>query len=703
MFYGSVHADGYAFIRLYPSTSFTNLRISIQVLTTFASVGLPVAEFDTRSIGVMLETNLVTGGGVVGFSGTAFLGADDTAKAITALHYLGRQMCVDSLLQKYEAETCFKTYPGERNPIISVNCCVLICLLTRDNPMEFTPHITKILHFVCRQLTMRLANEKWHCHRFYWQMLLAEGLALLHNSENAELLRQIFNGNTLLQEDITQTSLAILIDIISTQQLNGCWDENCEVTAYAVLTLSFLSRLPWFENQGKTAGRILKSMEMGKSYLIDHRDRWSTGSHIRIEKVTYASTILSEAYCIAAAVAPFHTREVNDRFSEPLPSYETTDRKIRGARKIIQATELFASADEDILDIAEAQASYSMSYLERQRLEIFPRDNMGEDKYLAFIPITWTTCSSINNGAVGIGVLREMMVLSMLNYQVDEFMETAVVGELAEEPDSVKSIIRQLFRETKTGVNDASATTCRVVPSFPANANGTGNSELKGIKATLNRYITHILLNPAVLQSPSRIQHWLAVELENFLLAHVTQAADNHRLRSYQISQEINLRIPDAHDQSSLTQTFHHWVRSTSADHTSCSFSFIFYICLVANKRAGIFTTSKVAYVAEDLCRHMASMCRLYNDYGSVNRDKAEANLNSLDFPEFAGSKSDMDELMWIAEYERRALESALGQLTCELEAKGQNGFAMALQLFYNVTDLYGLVYVQEDIATRLK
>jgi hypothetical protein len=28
-------------------------------------------------------------------------------------------------------------------------------------------------------------------------------------------------------------------------------------------------------------------------------------------------------------------------------------------------------------------------------------------------------------------------------------------------------------------------------------------------------------------------------------------------------------------------------------------------------------------------------MCRMYNDYGSVARDKAERNLNSVNFPEF--------------------------------------------------------------------
>lgn len=114
---------------------------------------------------VMLETSLASGGGMVGFcklsllsmyaaimtsllGSTAFPDADDTVKAITALHYLGRHMSVDSLLQTYEGESCFKYYPGERNPSVSANCNVLICLLTRDNPKEFCAQITKTLRFI---------------------------------------------------------------------------------------------------------------------------------------------------------------------------------------------------------------------------------------------------------------------------------------------------------------------------------------------------------------------------------------------------------------------------------------------------------------------------------------------------------------------------------------------------------------------------
>lgn len=642
-------------------------------------------------------------------------------------------MSVDPLLKTYQAEAYFKTYPGERNPSISVNCNVLICLLTRDNPALYSAQITKILLFVCRQAIGDVANEKWvrrlsnvinradperqHVSELYWQMLLSQAFALLYSPKHTGLLRLILDTHILFQEDIPQISYHILVEMIGTRQTNGSWADMCEVTAYAVLTLSFLSRLPWIATQGSIIQRIRAAMEAGKSYLLMCQDQWSHGQHIWVEKVTYASAILSETYCIAAVAAPLPAGEAPSpfRMSSVLP--EAVSRQVQGAHRLIQATPLFTQADSAVLDIAVLQAQYSLAFLQRQRLDIFPRDRMGEDKYLAFIPLTWTACRAINGGSVSFGVLREMMVMSMLNYQVDEFMETAIQETLAEELHAVRAAIREIFRDMRTGP-EAGHPECRPEPSRPGTPNGGPEIfDIGRIKSILSRYVTHILCHAAVLESPARLRQWLATELESFLLAHVTQAADNHQLRSWRGSKDAGSGPhPTLPEPSSLEQTFYRWVHGTSADHTSCPFSFVFYLCLAAAPKGGrgAFATPKVAYVAEDLCCHLASMCRIYNDYGSVARDREEANLNSLDFPEFGGEFSTnarseegaavaRTELMWIAEYERRGLESAFGQLRGELEALGQKKVVAALQLFYHVTDLYGLIYIQRDIATRLK
>ncbi|RYC57816.1 hypothetical protein CHU98_g8400 [Xylaria longipes] len=667
------------------------------VITTLACVGLPVTEFESDPVSTMLEKSLVAK------ATTSLLDTDNTAKAITALAYLRKSASLDPLLRAYEDETCFQTYLGERSSSVSVKSNILVCLLTQNNPARFSAQITKILIFICGQSIQGVIHERCNVHRLHWEMLISQSMALLYAPEHQELLRDILTSNAELGEDMPQISLHVLIDIVSSQEVDGSWDNICEVTAYGVLTLSFLSKLPWIQSKADIIERIRVSMEAGKSYLMTHRAQWSVGRHLWIEKVTYASNVLSEAFCIAAAYTALTTRPANTLVSGPRLFCQYPDQRLQAAQNLVQATPLFRTASSFVLCVAELQARYSLPFLKRQRLNIFPRDGMSKDTYLTIIPLTWTSCQAINTGLVDLGVLRDMMVLSMLNYQVDEFMETFVERKLGGQLDSVETVIHHLccYAQTRAQTHDLdndlgvfSSTGSEVVDG----------SDLGLVESVLGRYVTHILTHPAVLDSHDHIKRWLAMELRTFLLAHIMQARDNIRLQASKCTQEAK-STPMAPGPG-LHRTFYNWVRSTSADHTSCPFSFVFFICLVSRHRERTFATSKVAYVAEDFCRHLASMCRMYNDYGSIARDSDEANLNSVNFPEFRNPKSEQcprDELMWIAEYERRGVETALEHLRRELEEVGQKKVAGAINLFCNVTDLYGQIYVQRDLGVRLK
>ncbi|MCJ1387605.1 hypothetical protein MMC18_000448 [Xylographa bjoerkii] len=146
-------------------------------------------------------------------------------------------------------------------------------------------------------------------------------------------------------------------------------------------------------------------------------------------------------------------------------------------------------------------------------------------------------------------------------------------------------------------------------------------------------------------------------------------------------------------------------------------------------------------------------MCRQYKDYGSAKRDAEECNLNSLDFPEFRsftshanelnredqngsangshtsaarlahsngaldvlaqkrqlGSSENIvndsmhasakDDLMAITEFERSCMQLALKRLT----QISPPATIHKLQVFIDVTDLFGQIYVQKDIASRVK
>lgn len=125
-------------------------------------------------------------------------------------------------------------------------------------------------------------------------------------------------------------------------------------------------------------------------------------------------------------------------------------------------------------------------------------------------------------------------------------------------------------------------------------------------------------------------------------------------------------------------------------------------------------------YLARELCLHLATLCRQYNDYGSAVRDDAEGNLNSLHFPEFAiggdgqsleveqavqngGREAALEEakgvLMRVAELERAMMQVCWEALSASLDA----GIRGKMKAFIDVTDLFGQIYVARDIASRMQ
>ncbi|KAJ8120179.1 hypothetical protein ONZ43_g3048 [Nemania bipapillata] len=286
-----------------------------------------------------------------------------------------------------------------------------------------------------------------------------------------------------------------------------------------------------------------------------------------------------------------------------------------------------------------------------------------------------------------------MMVVSFLNYQADEFMEAVAGPEFENDLSGLRDLVNGLFA-AETQVRNAK------------------------VSEPLSRFIAHVLENPAVQSaSPWDRQH-VARRLHTFLLAHITQTEDNSRFAPSS-SQETY---------TEARESFFHWVRTTSADHTSCPYSFAFISCLISSSLTpgqDCFPSTTQKYLAEALCWRLATMCRMYNDYGSVGRDKKEGNLNSVNFPEFQAPQnmtqakpstnvsgdSRKDTLLALAEYERKDLDTIVARLDLEInsqetppEIKSREKRKMEiLRMFIDVTDLYGQIYVIRDIASRMK
>lgn len=620
-----------------------------------------------------------------------------------------------------------------------------------------------------------------HHSQLYSMMLLSQALERLYSVSNTELLREVSAQRPILfNEHIPFESIQVLIRIISAQEEDGSWEGMCELTAYAILALSSLAHLPWLSGELNLYG-IESCVNRAKFYLKKSgQSEWTKGKYIWIEKVTYASPLLSEVYCQAAMHISFPEQQKMDPAIR-YPSQVLPDPKIlaamRKAGMLMARTPVLdpSQLKPSLLRAAELQATYALRDLGRHKHDVFPAppcknsengsggsngdtDKAAKDKYLMFVPLTWTACGALYGGkAASPKVLYEMIVFSMLVYQADEYMEGVVEQDLGTQLDKVRELVRRVVRggqashllpldheedgwQRENGVKRRRLT-----------AEGEVISALVDAERVLRKFVTYVICHPSVKRSPAHLRTRVTGEVGAFLLAHLQQAEDNKALRAQgrengqnhgpQPGGPENESRGSKHEwggpvngKSTTTQhngairpytasrTFYSWVRSTSAEHTSCPCAFVFFNCLVGSStpQGSSFDlyghSPRTAYVAEDLCRHLASMCRMYNDYASVSRDRAEGNLNSLDFADFhhSGEESsrfdaDVDagktQLMWIAEYERRGMEAAMTRLEEEVGGDNRLGREVldAVRLFISVTDLYGKIYVIRDLTNRVK
>jgi len=147
-------------------------------------------------------------------------------------------------------------------------------------------------------------------------------------------------------------------------------------------------------------------------------------------------------------------------------------------------------------------------------------------------------------------------------------------------------------------------------------------------------------------------------------------------------------------------RTFHSWVRGTGGFHTSC---------LISTEGKFCFQDPMQRYLANDVKSHLASMCRIVGDCGSVLRDRDEENLNSADFSEFtkpsdgedakaSDAQNKIRSLMDITDYERACVVATFAKPREKLP----KGIRSKLELFVDVAMLYGEIYVERDIGVTV-
>jgi hypothetical protein len=536
-------------------------------------------------------------------------------------------------------------------------------------------------------------------------------------------------------EDAMIVLLQLLVRLLSTQPPSGLWEEKQEPTAYSVLALCSIASLPvvrsapgLVEKIDQALGAACLSLSGGLETLSER-----PAERLWIEKVTYGSQNLSQAYILAALKAvdrisstAAETALHGSSFTRNLDLLPASLDEILKPGKLFGKLPIFADMAGWCMQASLIEGSLFQRRLRNECLQLFPERTSAKEKLLVFVPFTWTSVNILYHGALGSHAMYEMMVVSALAYQVDEFIESEVAKLAPEALVNLKGSIGNMITEVETehelrqsaqnGISKTSAPTngTNVHVTKGADYNPTEQAISSSLHQTIKRFMSFILDAPYARGTTAYSRAQLNNTLRDYLVAHITQTEDSRRL-GQQNDEQPQGDLASRHGGfanpgcSLLT-----WTRTTSGDHTVGSFAVAVLICVLGCQKDTNYDpigSPQAKYVASDMARHPAAVARLYNDVGSLKRDQLEGNLNSADFPEFEGlatyrppgegknsAANVRSALLEVAQYEERRLKTAMAELK-ELIDKD---IFLGLEALCAATQLYSEMYVLKDMIPAI-
>ncbi|KAL3426503.1 hypothetical protein PVAG01_00012 [Phlyctema vagabunda] len=597
------------------------------------------------------------------------------------------------MIKIFEKEDAFATFGGERDRSLSSNCHVLLALLEWNDEHKYASQILKTATFVCQFWWNHdgIFKDKWHLSHLYPTMLMVEAfIALLRYHESKPDLK-------LLSEELTlKVSIALFQACTRTlleQRDDGSWGGSPEQTAYAVLTLAEACSLCFFED---FQPHLKRSIESGATFLKGYATRGTqTLERYWTSKTSYSVKFVFEAYILAAL-----------KVSTELDQRQKIGRTLGLSHRISQmsryipllrGTKLFSAMPEWQIWASLVESTLFIPLLEARRLEIFPRDtfNKTKDSYLDIIPFTWIGCNNRSKTFAPTVLMFDLMVISLMTYQIDEFMESVAAPAFSHDPNGLHSLIDAVTNETvqKSGslANDAETTI-----AWPPNV-------YKPLALLANHVLGHEHIRAASIED----RKWAAQEFKNLLHAHATQGED---VALY--SQQLRDGKGAVYD---TTRPYFKWVRTTGADHVAVSLPLAWTSCwMSANLGDGVdvFERPTEKYFLTAAERHLSSSCRMCNDFSSVTRDTAESNVNSIFYPEFdkissEGLPTQKLALAKLADYEQSCLEHALDSLeeavSDTTSGKPNVSFCQRkvhiVRYYFEVGQLYNQLYMLRDLS----
>ena len=548
-------------------------------------------------------------------------------------------------------------------------------------------------------------------------MLLAEGLVRALELWDQGKIDQL--PDNLMRDRLPVTLIQILNRTLMSETPAETQnpEQHLESIAYAVLTLKTLSSLPWLSSLTEV---VLTSIEQSQQLLRDCRDSWNKPQYLWVEKVTYGSPSLAGAYYLAAVQKIKQSHPWTDKVKHLVQVPEKETKKIN---HLFTKLHCFQNKPAWKIQASVLEGLVFLQQLKVSQANVLAGQQPGKNEYLSFIPCSWVVVNNLEGLFLDTYLLWDMMTLTLGNFRVDEYMETTLANLSAHDIEDAKALIETLCQEPnrkrKSPSSPSDAT--RATPakkSLIANGHAMTNGHdptlsttppppppttttLSTIHATLAPYIHTLLTHPRIRPAPANTLHTLRTTLATFLSSHLSQSQHNKNFTTQ--------TPPPSSTPTSLTplyQTttpFPTYMSTTAAPSVSALFSFAYLSCLL-----GGLPDPLTRHIGTEFATRVAVMSRLYNDLGSMARDRAEGNVNCVNFREFHGNGDGGGEecdgveavkgrVERVARFEREAVGWVGGRLAGELE--GRRG---GVRLFGGVAGLYADVYVVRDLSNRV-
>lgn len=345
--------------------------------------------------------------------------------------------------------------------------------------------------------------------------------------------------------------------------------------------------------------------------------------------------------------------------------------KVEDFSKVCRRLPTFRNVDEWKIQAWLIEGFLHLPIISSMTPKLFTRKE-STDLYMEYIPFSLTASNGLAKTHMSAQTLLDLMIISVVIYQTDEFFDAIATSEDVSKLHTVLSL--QMDWRDLADLLDANNTP---------------------IYQKLSAVLQFVLTHPNIQNASKSAKRQLEFDFIAYLQASIQQIQDNHRFTNQ----------PTANVFLSPPSSYFKWVRTTAAQHGAWEYAYSFMVCLLDNGE-DFHVDLQAKYIGQDCVSRICTLARMFNDYGSLARDRKDINVNSMFFPEFSGDsdKSDQElrmELERLATYEKQCFVVSFKELErlCGTEAY----ICDVVQFFYNVVEFYSDLYRIRDVSNWLK